>query len=67
MSIGLMVQYGVIAVLLAGCVAYTVKKLRASARDGSCAGGCDSCGSGCTPQADTRDTVKPVHFIATHR
>jgi hypothetical protein len=67
MNIGLWLQYGVIAVIVVACVLYTAKKLRASAKDGSCAGGCDGCGGSCcsTDEPAQQDESKPVRFIAS--
>lgn len=53
MNLGLWMQYGVITVLLLLCIGYTVRKLRASARSGGCAGGCGACG-GCGPRKTGR-------------
>lgn len=48
MTIGLLVQYGVIAVLLIGAVLSVWRRLSPS-KSAGCGSGCGSCGTACKP------------------
>lgn len=61
MKMGLLVQYGVIAVLLMVAVVSLWRRL-APSKAGGCDSGCGSCGSGCKPieriEVKTLDSVE---------